>query len=77
MISIGQVVNGPFAVDHAWRKYTVGRGIIAQSDAQLQHVVAALDPARHLARRLNRRQKQGNQDGNDRDHEQQLDQRES
>ena len=48
-----------------------------QGEPDLLQVVHALDPPRRLAGRLNGRQQQGDQDGDDRDHHQELDQREA
>ena len=50
---------------------------VVQGDAELLQVVDALRAAGRLARRLHGRQQQGDQDGDDRDHHQQLDQRET
>ena len=69
---------------------TTGRWVIADTgrevlvhvmevvcgEAELPEVVGALDPVRRLPDALYRRHQQADEDGDDRDHHQQLDQRE-
>ena len=51
--------------------------VVVQGDAELLQVVDALGATGGLAGRLDGGQEQGDQDGDDRDHHQQLDQREA
>ena len=53
-----------------------GRVVVVDGQAELLEVVDALRPPGRLARRLDGGQQQGDQDRDDRDHHQQLDQRE-
>jgi hypothetical protein len=48
-----------------------------QGQPELLEVVAALHPSRRFTRRLNRRQQQRDQDADDRNHDQELYQRET
>ena len=60
------------------RRQDVGLGdVVVHRQAELLEVVDALRPPRRLAGRLHGGQQQGDQDGDDRDHHQQLDQRET
>jgi hypothetical protein len=51
--------------------------VVVQREADLLDVVGALRAPRRLPRRLDGGQQQGDQDNDDRDHHQQLDQRET
>jgi len=51
--------------------------VVGEGEADLLHVVRALDAAGGLAGRLHRRQQQRDQDGDDGDDDQQLDERET
>ena len=59
------------------RERAVGVVVVVQGQADLLEVVDALGAAGGLAGRLHGRQQQADQDGDDRDHHQQLDQREA
>src|SRR5262249_21437639 len=59
-----------------WQESAVGVGTVDRTEADLPQVVAALCASGGLAHLLDRRQEQADQDGDDRDHHQQLDQRE-
>jgi hypothetical protein len=58
-------------------KHLVGVSVIVHRDTELFELVRALHPPRRLAGRLHRRQQERDQDANDRDHHEQLDERES
>ena len=55
----------------------MGRFIVMNRQAQLLHVVDALRPPRRLTSGLNGGEQQGNQNRDDRNHHQELDQRET
>ena len=63
--------------DGARREQIIGIHVIVDRQADLLQVVGALGPPRRFACGLHRRQEQGDQDCDDRDHHQQLDERES
>jgi len=73
-------VNQPKAVDTApnptRRQDPVGVVIVMQRQADLLEVVRTSRPARRFPRRLHRREQQCGQNADNRDHHQQLDQRE-
>jgi hypothetical protein len=68
---------GPISPNAAGRKLAEGRVIRVQRQAELLDIVRALDPPRCFPCRLHGRQQQRNQDANDRNHHQQLDERET
>jgi len=70
-------VADPIAPPAAGREESVAVVMVVESQSDLLEVVDALHPPRGLAGGLHGRQEQGDQDANDRDHHEQLDQRET
>ena len=67
---------GQVPVPHDRREDVVRRQVVVDAEPHLLEVVGALRTPGRLARRLDGGQEQGDQDGDDRNHHQQLDERE-
>ena len=73
---LGSFSTGPVGLLRAHRQVFVGHVEIVNGQRELPHLVGALHAAGRFAGGLNRRQQERDQDADDRDHDQELDERE-